>query len=69
MSYTPGFHNLRLSGFDRLVKQDNLVALLIQQGLTFHIRGNSNKAQAIYRLTDLFFSAAPNERFFDNLSH
>jgi hypothetical protein len=51
------------------VKQDNLVALLIQQGLTFHIRGNSNKAQAIYRLTDLFFSAAPNERFFDNLSH
>ncbi|MBU3558516.1 tetratricopeptide repeat protein [Polynucleobacter sp. Nonnen-W13] len=32
----------------RLAQQDNLVALLIQQGLDFHKQGNFEEAQAIY---------------------
>jgi tetratricopeptide (TPR) repeat protein len=37
-----------LPSADRLTQQDNLVALLIQQGLDFHREANFNEAQAIY---------------------
>jgi len=33
---------------DRLTQQDNLVALLIQQGLDFHKQGNFREAQSVY---------------------